>query len=271
MKTGDIHPTGPFIYAVKTTGIYCLPGCASRLPLRKNVAIFDSPEHAVAAGYRPCKRCKPDQISHAPYLHVIRTACETIMRNGHSPGTAALSSRAGLSEPVFRRAFKRYTGITPQQFVDTVRRRRLQMSLPDAVSVTQAIFGSGYRSASRVYERVDALLGMSPTHFRTRGLDQQIGYATGSCFLGFVLVAATAKGLCAIELGDNNEELIARLFARFPAATVTPDAKLNQSLGLVLARIHRPPMGAGLSTEIQGTAVQQRVWQALHSRLFGNG
>lgn len=254
----------PFVYAVKTTGIYCLPGCASRLPHRENVEFFDTTKTAAAAGFRACKRCRPDEsLAVDPHTEVIRRACETIIKRDNFPGVDTLAKQARLSPSHFRQVFKQQTGVTVQQFADAVRRRRLHQNLGAPGSITNAIFEAGYQSVSRVYEKIDALLGMSPSIYRAGGSGIKITYATGTCTLGHILVAVTPRGVCAIELGDCDDELITALNDQFPAAETAPDADLIETLDLVITFLETPALGLDLPLDIQGTAFQQRVWEAL--------
>lgn len=255
-----------FVYAVRTTGVFCRPGCASRRPLRKNVIFFDDAWSAITAGYRACKRCRPDEeVIAGPHADGIRQACALIATRDQEPSLTELAQTAGLSESRFRKVFKAALGVTPKQFAQAQRRARLQAGLGQSDSVTNAIYDAGFNSPSGMYENVDALLGMSPTAYCNKGAAQWIRYATGECYLGRVLVAVTQRGVCAIELGDDDQELIEQLRQHFKAAELEHDASLANVLDQVVAYIEAPAGEMDLPLDIQGTAFQQRVWQALQT------
>ncbi len=256
----------PFLYAVVTTGIYCRPGCASRTPRRENVRFYSSVTAAIAAGFRPCKRCEPGQTPQVhPHAAAIRLCCEAIARRDEVPVVEEFASLAGWGPSRFRRVFKQLTGVTLKQYADAIRRQRLHHHLSDSNSVTHAIYNAGFNSSSRVYGKVNQLLGMAPSIFRDGGAQTDIRYAIGPCYLGRVLVAVTHRGVCAIELGDDDKELEDMLMHRFAAAQVASDATLADTLERVIAFLERPAAGLALSLDIQGTAFQQRVWEALQT------
>ena len=254
----------PFVYAVVTTGVYCRPECTSRQPKRSNVRYFDTATAAERAGYRACKRCRPAQREAEPgHLAAIRTACRQLADRHQPPSVTDLAGQARLSDAQFRRVFKQIVGVTPKQYQAAVRRCSLQERLGSAASVTAAIYDAGFRVASQVYERTGELLGMTPAAYRQRGRRQAIRYAVGPCSLGLVLVAVTERGICAIQLGDDADALVAELHRRFSAADVAPDDALAEVLAIVVGYVDRPALGLHLPLDIQGTAFQQRVWQAL--------
>ncbi len=266
VKARSLADCESFIYAVVTTGIYCLPGCASRRPRRKNVRFFSSTTEAVAEGFRPCKRCKPDQTQqlHSHAL-AVRQCCEAIKTREQTPDIDELAGIAGLGSSRFRRVFKDLTGVTVKQYADAVRRQRLHHQLTKSPSVTHAIYDAGFNSPGRVYDNVDQLLGMNPSTFREGGTETEIRYAIGTCYLGNVLVAVTTRGVCAIELGDTHGELTKTLNTRFPEAAIVSDETLANTLELVVDFLAHPAAGLDLPLDIQGTAFQQRVWQALQT------
>jgi AraC family transcriptional regulator, regulatory protein of adaptative response / methylated-DNA-[protein]-cysteine methyltransferase len=195
----------------------------------------------------------------------IQRVCAMIAEGEETPSLEQMAAVAGLSASRFRRVFKEILGVTPKQYVQGLRRARLQAELGRGGSVTDAIYDAGFGSASRVYERTGELLGMKPSAYRRGGARQSIRYATGECFLGRVLVAATSRGLCAIQLGDGDEELAEALRERFSAADIEHDEDLGEALQLVAAFIEQPSAGLDLPLDVQGTAFQQRVWRALRS------
>lgn len=264
VRTSRSDGGAPFYYAVTTTGVFCRPECRSRLPKRRNVVFFDTIDEAKAAGFRPCLRCHPDDDG-GPHDAAIRKACRRIEQSEQLPDLDELARIAGLSPSRFRRAFRQALGVTPKQYAQGMRRSRLQTGLPGSESVTRAIYDAGFNASSRVYEQTDALLGMSPSEFRRGGSNQAILYATGECDLGRVLVAVTERGVCAIELGDDDHELVGMLTERFSEATIADDDTIRDLLDQVISLIERPSEWNALPLDIQGTAFQQRVWEALRS------
>lgn len=256
-----------FWYSVRTTGVYCRPSCAARTPRRENVAFHESREAARAAGFRPCRRCRPDEPSLAErYAAVVAEACRTIAEAETPPALAELARRAGLSPHHFHRVFKAVAGVTPKAYADAERARRVQAGLRTAGSVTEAVYDAGFNSSGRFYEQSGKVLGMTPTRFRRGGEAETIRFAVGDCSLGAILVAATDKGVCAILLGEDPDALVRDLQDRFPRAELIGadqafEAVVAQAVGLV----ERPGQGFDLPLDIRGTAFQQRVWQALQT------
>ena len=192
----DPQADGEFVYAVRTTGVYCRPSCPSRAAKRQNVEFFESPGLAVAAGYRPCKRCRPD----APSLQqrrnaLVRQACQAIEHSASAPALAQLAQQAGMSPHHFQRVFRAVTGLSPKGYHKAVLARRVAASLQSAPSVTEAIYDAGFNSAGRFYEDAPALLGMSPGSYRKGGAGEHIRHAAVPCTLGWIIVAATRKGM----------------------------------------------------------------------------
>ncbi len=263
VKRRDRNASGRFCYAVITTGIYCRPDCGARLALRENVRFFATPDEARAAGFRPCKRCRPDEEAPDGRLQAVTAACRAIEAAETPPHLRELAAGCGLSAHHFHRLFKKITGVTPKAYADACRTDRLRNELPAAQSVTGAIYAAGYSSASRFYEAADAALGMTPASYRKGGEDMEIGYAAGACALGTVLVAGTARGVCAIFLGSGEAELADALKQRFPRAVIHASAALADRLDAAVRHIERPTDGLDLPLDIQGTAFQRRVWEAL--------
>ena len=261
----DAVADGRFVYAVRTTGVYCRPSCPSRRARRQNVSFYASPEAAEAAGFRPCLRCHPRGVSPTQAnAALIAAACRMIAEAEMPLPTQALARRIGLSTFHFHRQFKAATGMTPRAYAQAHRAGRLRAGLPDSASVTHAIYDAGFNASSRFYAASDAILGMTPGAFRKGGAGQTIRFALGQCALGAILVAATDRGLCAISLGDAPEPLLAELQDRFPQARlIGGDAAFESMVAQVVAMVERPQDGLDLPLDIRGTAFQQRVWQAL--------
>ncbi|MBI3431909.1 MAG: bifunctional DNA-binding transcriptional regulator/O6-methylguanine-DNA methyltransferase Ada [Hydrogenophilales bacterium] len=263
----DPQADGEFVYAVRTTGVYCRPSCPSRAARRQNVAFFDTPALAAAAGYRPCKRCRPDAPSPQQERNerVLR-ACRTIEHSLSALSLAQLAQQAGMSPHHFQRVFKAVTGLSPKGYHKAVQARRVAASLQSAPSVTDAFYDAGFNSAGRFYEEAPALLGMSPGNYRKGGAGEHIRHAVAPCTLGWVIVAATRKGVCAIEFGESAQALEDRIRARFPQARFEPaDAGFEQWIARVLEYIEQPRGVLDLPLDVQGTVFQRRVWQTLQA------
>ena len=261
----DEQAAGRFVYGVTTTGVYCRPGCASKQPRRENVRFFDTWEAAEAAGFRACKRCTPNApVNAGPHDEAILRACRRIENSEEAPSLAELAHDAGLSPSHFHRLFTRATGVTPKQYALAQRARRVRASLGDSPTVTEAIYAAGFGASSRFYEGAVDTLGMTPTEYRNGGAGQRIRYAVAPCYLGWVLVAATERGVCALEFGDGPAELREHLRARLPGAhLVGDDPDFAGWIEQVLAFLDAPEAGLRLPLDVAGTAFQRRVWAAL--------
>ena len=261
----DASFAGQFYIGVKTTGIYCRPGCPARLPKRANVRFFDTRKQAEAAGFRPCKRCRPGQPPLAE-IHAgkIAQACRLIEQADEAPRLEALAAAVGLSPYHFHRIFKARLGMTPKSYAVAGRNRRMRESLGRSGSVTEAIYDAGFNSNGCFYANSSEVLGMTPTDFRSGASGHDIRYAIGQSSLGLVLVAATAIGVCAILFGDSAEALRRDLEKQFPRARLLAGDTAFQSLtARVIAFVDDPARGLDLPLDIRGTAFQHRVWDAL--------
>jgi AraC family transcriptional regulator of adaptative response/methylated-DNA-[protein]-cysteine methyltransferase len=266
VQARDRAHDGAFWFAVRTTGVYCRPSCASRAPRRENVAFFDSTSAARAAGFRACLRCRPDGLAPHPHVAAVARACRLLDAEETPRSIAELADAAGLSPYHFARVFKSVTGLTPMGYQRALRRGRLTEALRDAPSVTAAIYDAGFNSPSRVYEGGTAALGMTPSAWRAAGEGERIRHAVVPCALGHVLVAATGRGVCVIELGDDAAALEARHRTRFARAELTPaDAEFCRWVEAVVRIIDSPGGPLELPLDIRGTAFQQRVWEALRA------
>lgn len=257
-------PETAFVYAVRTTGIYCRPGCPSRRPKRQNVLFFRTAEAAGGAGFRPCKRCRPEAKAGSRHAGSVARACRRIETEETEPTLAKLAAEAELSPYHFQRVFKAHVGLSPKQFAKAVRSRRLKETLESGARVTDAIYEAGYGGPSRAYEAAERGMGMTPTRWRDGGAGESIWHAVADCSLGRVIVAGTRRGICAIEFGEVDDRLVAGLRKRFPKASLAPaDPEFEGWLETVLAFIETPERGLDLPLDIQGTAFQERVWSAL--------
>ncbi|MBI3434926.1 MAG: bifunctional DNA-binding transcriptional regulator/O6-methylguanine-DNA methyltransferase Ada [Proteobacteria bacterium] len=256
---------GAFYYSVRTTGVYCRPSCGARLPRRENVAFHESVAAAQAAGFRPCKRCRPDEPPRAERdAAVMAKACRAIEAAETTPKLSDLAQMAGFRPHHFHRIFKAVTGVTPKAYADSRRAERVREALAESGTVTQAIYDAGFNSSGRFYEQSDKVLGMTPTRFRAGGEKETIRFAIGECSLGSILVAATAKGVCAILMGDDPDALARDLQDRFARAEfVGGDDAFDAMVAKVVGLVEQPSRGLDLPLDIRGTAFQQRVWQAL--------
>src|SRR5215467_9218673 len=267
----DTSAAGRFLYGVSTTGVYCRPGCTSRLPLRKNTMFFETLAEAEAAGLRPCKRCRPADGSPAErHLAAVQRACALLEKTDTAPSLGELADAAGISRFHFHRVFKQITGATPRDYARTHRLGRLAEKLDAGEPVTEAIYAAGFGSSSRAYEAAPAGLGMTPGARRNGGAGQRIRFATVETPLGWALVAATKRGICMTALADDRDTLEANLRRRFPAAEIIADeAGLKDWADQIVRFITAPDRNLDLPLDIQGTAFQARVWRALQKIPLG--
>lgn len=262
---------GSFWYSVLSTGVYCRPSCAARTPRPENVRFHASCADAEAAGFRPCQRCKPQQPSaqshHAEWVTQACRFIEADAAEGRALTLDALAARLGLSSSHLHRIFKQATGLTPKAYAAAQREQRVRSALGQAAdSVTEAIYEAGYQSSSRFYEKSAQVLGMTPARYRAGGAAQRIHFAVAQCSLGALLVAHSGRGLCAILLGDDPDVLVRDLQDRFAQAQlVGGDAGFELLVAQVVAFVEAPGRGLDLPLDVQGTAFQQRVWQALRT------
>ncbi|WP_112288216.1 bifunctional DNA-binding transcriptional regulator/O6-methylguanine-DNA methyltransferase Ada [Rahnella sp. AN3-3W3] len=268
----DANADGKFVYAVKTTGIYCAPSCPSRQPNPENILYFDDAEAAEEAGFRPCKRCRQGLISLAQFhAQRVAQACRILEGSARMLTLNQLAAEVGISAYHFHRLFKAQTGVTPKEYQQAQRARRVREKLADSATITEAIHAAGYPSDSRFYETSAATLGMTPQNFRSGGRDVRVWFAIGKSSLGDILVAESQRGICAILLGDDPEKLINELQNSFPQAELLGgDADFEQRIALVVGFVEAPQIGLDLPLDIRGTAFQQRVWQALRDIPPGN-
>jgi len=265
LRRRDPAADGAFLYSVRTTGVYCRPSCPSRPAKRENVAFHDTRLEAERAGFRPCKRCRPDQASLAErHAAAIERACRLIEAAEEEPDLATLAESVGMSRYHFHRVFKATTGVTPKDYAHAMRGARVREQLEGSASVTRAIYDAGFNSSGRFYARADQMLGMTPSTYRKGAPDTRIRFGVGECSLGSILVAASDKGICAILMGDDPDALARELQDRFPEADLHgDDGELEAWMARVIGFVDDPSIGLELPLDVRGTAFQQRVWRAL--------
>lgn len=256
---------GIFYYAVITTGVYCRPSCKSKLPIRDNVEYFTTCDDAEGAGYRACKRCRPTATSQVEEIEQkIIQSCRTIEESGTIIKLDELATQVNLSPYHFHRLFKKIVGVTPKQYATRHQSLRFHKSLKSSSSVTDAIYSAGYGSSGSAYDKKRDQLAMKPTVYRKGAEGVTITYGLAQCFLGWVIVAATDRGICAIEFGDDSETLPEQVQARFPNAQISKaDAGFETLIKEIVDFIESPKDTFQIPLDIQGTAFQQQVWKVL--------
>ncbi|MEE2925713.1 MAG: bifunctional DNA-binding transcriptional regulator/O6-methylguanine-DNA methyltransferase Ada [Chloroflexota bacterium] len=262
----DRQSDGRFVYAVRSTGIYCRPSCPSRKPRREQVSFFPNADAAQEQGYRPCKRCRPEETSGEDTDTRLVRLAHAYLASGHPEpvGLEQVSAQAGVTPARLRKAFKNVTGLSFSQFADARRLDQLKTWLQKGRDVTSALCDSGYSSTSRLYEKAPAQLGMTPNTYRKGGQNVEITYAVIDWSLGQILVAATDKGVCAVRLGDDAATLESDLKKQYPNASLERDnGQLHDWVGLMLATLEGHPATHSLPLDVQATAFQRRVWQHL--------
>lgn len=269
VQNRDERYDGAFVTAVRTTKIYCRPSCPARHPKRENVEFFRDGSAARAAGYRACHRCRPDDVD--AHSELVREVCAYLDAHLDTTITLAdLSKRFHISPFHLQRVFKRVVGVSPRQYADAQRVAQFKSRLKDGSTVTTALYDAGYSSSSQLYP---GQLGMKPTDYQRGGEGLAIDYVTAPCQLGYVLVAATERGVCAIELGDSPETLVASLQREFPAAEINcADSRedMVEWLHKVLEHIAGDQPRLDLPLDVRATAFQRRVWEALRAIPYGS-
>jgi AraC family transcriptional regulator of adaptative response/methylated-DNA-[protein]-cysteine methyltransferase len=266
----DRQADGTFVYSVRSTGVFCRPGCSSRTPRPENVGFHANAQDAIRAGFRPCQRCRPEQSSN-PYAESVAAVCRAIesaiAAGDPVPHLETLAAQVGLSQFHLHRQFRAATGLTPRQYANACRSKQMLKHLKGGSTVTESIYETGFSSSSRFYHAAANTLGMTPTEFRKGGQNTAITYAIGSSSMGMILVARSTRGICAILMGDTEETLLVDLQQRFPQALLVPgDADFSETLEKVVAWTEQPRNShIDLPLDIRGTAFQQRVWQALQA------
>ena len=284
VQSRDRGADGEFVYAVRSTGVYCRPSCPSRKPRREQVVFFPLPEAAEQRGFRACRRCRPRTVrAQDPSTQAVARICREIESrilsnadagSGENRLTlAALSSTAGISPHQLERAFRRVMGITPRQYADAQRMRHLKSSLRKGDDVTTALYDAGYGSSSRLYERAPSHLGMTPATYRQGGAGMQIHYTIVASPLGRLLVGATSEGISALYLGEADAALESALRKEYPRAEIRRDTSGSKNLGgwvdQILAHLRGKEPQLDLPTDVQATAFQRRVWEELRGIPYG--
>ena len=256
---------GEFFIAVETTGIYCRPSCPAKRAKRENVRFFAAAAEAERAGFRPCKRCKPNERSFVQqHSEKVKEACRLIETAEAQPKLDDLAEAVGLSSYHFHRVFKSVLGVTPKAYAAAHRNKRVREELGRSATVTEAIYGAGFNSNGRFYATSSEALGMTPNQFRAGGADAEIKFAIGESSLGMVLIAASDKGVCAIFFGDDADGLVRDLKRQFPRARLVGDDRaFAQLTAKVIGFVENPRRDLDLPLDIRGTAFQRRVWEAL--------
>jgi AraC family transcriptional regulator, regulatory protein of adaptative response / methylated-DNA-[protein]-cysteine methyltransferase len=256
---------GEFVFAVATTGIYCRPSCPSKTAKRQNVRFYETTFAAQSAGFRACKRCHPEGVSQQHTRNaLIEQACEHMQNSASRLSLDELAHKVGMSPHHFHRVFKSIVGVTPKDYQQAILQKRMVNALDKSQSITEAIYDAGFNSAGRFYEGADAMLGMTAQSYRKEGSGVEIRYAVEPCALGVILVAATPRGVCAIEFGSSAHELVERLRGRFAQASFSPaDETFRNWIGKILAYIEHPKTLLDMPLDVQGTVFQRRVWKAL--------
>lgn len=268
----DTHAAEAFLFGVLTTGIFCRPTCPARRPKRENLRLFADAGAARKAGFRPCKRCRPEQAGGmSAETRIVREACKRIDEAEELPRVEELAAAAGVSPTHMNRLFRKVTGVTPKAYMAGLKAGRVRNALPEAASVTEALYEAGYGSSSRFYEEAGDVLGMSPRDYKAGGKGAMIQYAFGHSWLGLTLVAATGRGICAILFGDSEDGLRDELAGIFHSADLRPgDEKFSRRLAEALAAIEQPELARHLPLDIRGTVFQRRIWAALRDIPVGS-
>ncbi|MGA7915100.1 MAG: bifunctional DNA-binding transcriptional regulator/O6-methylguanine-DNA methyltransferase Ada [Candidatus Acidiferrales bacterium] len=284
VRDRDRGADGKFVYAVRSTGIYCRPSCPSKKPQRKQVEFYALPEAAEQKGFRACRRCKPRTVRlRDPRTAAVAQVCRAIETRIDADGASAaesenearltlnaLSSSVGMSPHQLERAFRSVMGISPRQYADAQRMQRLKSKLKKGDDVTTALYDAGFGSSSRLYERAPSQLGMTPATYRQGGTGMQINYTIVGSPLGRLLVGATHRGISALYLGKDDAALQAALRKEYPRAEISRDRnRLEGWVGKILDHLRGHEPNLDLPTDVQATAFQRRVWEELRKIPYG--
>ncbi len=259
----DSRADGMFVFAVRSTHVYCRPSCPARRPLRRNTIFFRNPQDAENQGFRPCRRCRPKNLDESTQL-VQRVAAALWDPTEDSVRLGSLASQIRVSPGKLRRAFRRVTGLAPKEFEQALRLQRFKKMLRDGSSITEALYACGYGSSSRLYEKAGAQLGMTPASYRKGGENMKIGYAIATTSLGKVLVASTSRGVSAVYLGENEKTMAEELHNEYPKAEIERAGHEHDNwVAEIVRRAEGSAPSAELPLDVQATAFQRKVWQEL--------
>jgi len=267
----DPRAEGKFFFAVRSTHIYCRPTCPARRPLRSNTVFFRTMQEAEKNGYRPCRRCRPQEQLES--VSLVQRAAELLGDSNEegSIGLEGIARKLHITTPKLRRAFHRMTGLSPREFAHAARLERFKKLLREGAGITDALYACGYGSSSRIYEKTNSQLGMTPASYRKGGLGMQITFTVVASSLGKVLVAGTERGISAVYLGDDERLLLRALQNEYPRAQISHAATSNSNwLKEILSRVEGHPPNADLPLDVQATAFQRRVWQELQKIPLGS-
>jgi AraC family transcriptional regulator, regulatory protein of adaptative response / methylated-DNA-[protein]-cysteine methyltransferase len=260
----DARADGTFVLAVRSTHIYCRPSCPARRPLRRNVIFFRTGVEAEQQGFRPCRRCRPNEV--AGPVALVEHASRELAKCGEDQGMrfAALAARLNTTTGTLRRAFQQVTGLRPRDLAAAMRLARFKKMLRDGKGIAEALYETGYGSTSRVYENSNAQLGMTPATYRKGGKNMKIGYAIAKSSLGKILVGATERGISAVYLGDADAKLLGELRDEYPQAEISAaGGSFERWVKEIVQRVEGNPPRLELPLDLQATAFQRRVWQEL--------
>jgi AraC family transcriptional regulator of adaptative response/methylated-DNA-[protein]-cysteine methyltransferase len=262
---------GAFVYAVRSTGVYCLPSCPARRPGREQVVFFDSPEAAERGGYRACRRCRPRERAQSGDIELLCRVSRLIEAETADPKhLLSLAASSGVEKSRLQRLFRKFLGLSPRAYADAIRLRRFKTQLRKGDDVTTALYDAGYGSSSRLYERSNAQLGMTPATYRRRGAGVEMGYTIAASRAGRLLVAGTGRGISAVYLGDRDDTLQAELRREFPEASIRRNsAQLSSWVRAIVTHLAGRQPHLELPLDIRATAFQRRVWEALQQIPYG--
>ncbi len=269
VKNNDSQFNGAFVYAVSSTKIYCKPSCSSKLPKRENVQFFEDFTKAEASGFRACLRCQPKQETANLPINPVLRVCE-ILETEEQISLEDLSTAVGLSAAHLQKLFKEIIGVSPKKFAEIKRLEKFKTEIKKGTDVTNAMYESGFNSSSRLYENVSEKLGMTPKTYAKFGKNMKIEYAINDCDLGKLLVARTAKGVCAVTFGDDEKTLAENFFKEYKNAEIVENnANLKEFIQAILANLEGKNKTLDLPLDLQATAFQMRVWNVLRKIPYG--
>jgi len=258
----DPRADGKFFFAVRSTHIYCRPTCPARRPLRQNAVFFRTTQEAEKNGYRPCRRCRPQEQLEA--ISLVKQAAKSLgnVSEEDSVRLGPIAAQLHVSTAKLRRVFHRVTGLSPRQFAHAARLEKFKKMLREGAGISEALYACGYGSPSRIYEKTNAQLGMTPASYRKGGAGMKIGFTVAASSLGKLLVAGTERGISAVYLGDDERALVSALAKEYPRAEIARAS--NESwLKEILSRVEGHAPSKDLPLDVQATAFQRRVWQEL--------